>query len=249
MPSLHTMLLALLMVLIAAMYAAVGQAGASGYLAAMALLELPPDMMRTTALILNLLVSVVSTYRYIREGLFRAELFWPFIVTSIPMAFVGGWIKLKPEVYRPLVSVVLIYAAYRLVWSTLPRCQRRDEETVPLPPGQALGWGAALGLLAGITGIGGGIFLAPLLHLKCWAKSHEVSALSSAFILVNSTAGLLGQLSHRPELPTALPLWAMAVLFGGYLGAAYGARTLNPITLKRLLAGILVFSALRMVLG
>lgn len=245
----NSTLLAFLMALIAAMYAAAGQAGASGYIAVMALFGLPPNIIRTTALILNLLVSLVGTYRYTREGLFRAKLFWPFVVTSIPMAFLGGWVKLEPSVYRPIISIVLIYAAYRLVWSTLPRCQRRSNETIPLPLGQALGWGAGFGLLAGIAGIGGGIFLAPLLHLKGWAKPHEVSALSSAFILVSSTSGLLGQLSHRPELATALPLWAIAVLFGGYIGATYGTRALNPTALKRLLAGILVFSALRMVLG
>lgn len=249
MTSLVTALPGFLMFLIAAMYAAVGQAGASGYLAVMALFKFQPDIMRTTALVLNLLVSLVATSRYIRKGLLRLALFWPFIVTSIPMAFIGGRIKLDPHVYRPLIGAVLLYAAYRLVWSTLPRQQSTNDETVPLASGQALGWGALLGLLAGITGIGGGIFLSPLLHLKRWARPHEVSALSSAFILVNSTAGLLGQLTHRPTFPSALPVWAIAVLIGGYVGTEYGTRSLNPTGLKRLLAAILVFSVLRTMLG
>lgn len=249
MTSLATALPGLLMFLIAAMYAAVGQAGASGYLAVMALFKFQPDIMRSTALVLNLLVSLVATSRYIRKGLLRLALLWPFIVTSIPMAFIGGGIKLDPHVYRPLIGAVLLYAAYRLVWSTLSWHRTNEHEITPLVPGHALRWGAGLGLLAGITGIGGGIFLSPLLHLKRWARPHEVSALSSAFILFNSTAGLLGQLTHRPTFPSALPFWAIAVLIGGYVGTEYGTRYLNPTGLKLLLAAILVFSALRTMLG
>ncbi len=243
-----TALLTGLMTIIAAMYASVGQAGASGYLAAMALCGVPSNMMRTTALVLNLLVSGMGTYRYARAGLFRWELFWPFILTSIPMSFLGGRLLLDPRIYRPLVGGVLFYAAYRLVWTTLPGKQAQYDEVRPLPLTQALIWGGVLGFVAGITGIGGGIFLSPLLHLKRWAAPRQVSALSSAFILVNSTSGLLGQLSHAPQFPVALPLWALAVVVGGYIGAGYGAKMLPHLALKRLLAGILVFSALRIIL-
>jgi len=245
------LLLTFVMGCIAAMYASVGQAGASGYIAAMALFALPPAVMRPVALILNLVVSLTGTYRYARAGLFCWHLFWPFLIASIPMAFLGGQVSVSPGIYRPLIGAVLLYSAYRLVWTTLPRQQSgHGGETVqPLPIPQALLWGAGIGFVAGITGIGGGIFLSPLLHLKKWAAPKQVSALSSVFILVNSASGLLGQFSHLPALPAYLPLWIPAVIIGGYLGAGYGVKSLNQVALKRILAGILVFAALRTLLA
>ncbi len=244
------LILAFLMSGIAAMYASVGQAGASGYIAMMALWGLSPAIMRPVALILNLTVSIVGTYRYARAGLFRWSLYWPFVVTSIPMAFVGGRVRIAPEIYRVLIASVLLYSAYRLIWSTLPHQTNKVPGNVnPLPRVQALLWGAGIGFIAGITGIGGGIFLSPLLHLKRWAEPRQVSALSSAFILVNSASGLAGQLAHVPALPGFVPLWITAVLVGGYIGAGYGSQKLDQLTLKRILAGILIFAALRTLLA
>ncbi len=245
------LMLTFLMGGIAAMYASVGQAGASGYIAAMALFALPTAVMRPVALILNLSVSVIGSYRYARAGLFRWALFWPFVLTSIPLSYVGGLVTIPPEIYRPLISAILFYSAYRLVWTTLPRQhdEKGESSVQPLPIYQALLWGAGIGFVAGITGIGGGIFLSPLLHLKKWAEPKQVSALSSAFILVNSASGLLGQLTRMPALPAYVPVWMLAVIVGGYIGAGYGVKALNQVALKRILAGILAFAALRTLLA
>ncbi|MDQ3831031.1 MAG: sulfite exporter TauE/SafE family protein, partial [Candidatus Tectomicrobia bacterium] len=187
------------------LYASVGQAGGSGYLAAMALLAFPPEVMKPTALVLNILVATISTIKFSRAGYVGWPTFWPFAVTSVPAAFIGGMLPPPGSVYNVLVGGVLLYAAYRL-WRTSQGVTARDNQPPPL--WGALIIGAWIGLLAGFTGTGGGIVLGPFLLTLGWAETRHTLGLSAAINLSNSAAGLLGHLSSVMALPSAIPLWA-----------------------------------------
>ncbi len=226
----------------ALLYSSVGHAGASGYLMAMAVFGLAPAVMRPTALTLNILVALIATYKFWRAGRFSWALFWPFAATSIPFAALGGAIQLPGEYYRPLVGLILLYAA----WHFLYRPESADRPLRSPPKSIALAAGAGLGLLSGMVGVGGGIFLSPLLLLAGWGHIREVSGVAAAFILVNSIAGLLGVMSHAPALPEALPMWALAAVAGGWIGASLGAKRLQSITLQRLLAAVLVIAGIKL---
>ncbi|MBI5564120.1 MAG: sulfite exporter TauE/SafE family protein [Chloroflexi bacterium] len=230
----------------AILYSAVGQAGASGYLAAMALLSVPPTMMRPTALVLNILVAAVTTLKYYRAGHFSWSLLWPFAITSIPAAFIGGSLTLSSLIYKVVVGMVLLYAAYRLFRSTFTITLATIK---PLPIGLALLSGAGIGLLSGLTGVGGGIFLTPLLLFMNWADPRQAASISAAFILINSIAGLLGQLNSLASLPAVIPLLGTVAVIGGWIGSEYSSKRLGSQTLRRLLAGVLVIGGLKLILG
>lgn len=241
----QSILLAALILIAASLYSSVGHGGASGYLAAMALFGLAPEVMRPTALVLNLLVAAISSVQFARAGYFRSRLFWPFAAASIPLAFLGGRLTLPAPVYRQLLGFVLLFAAYRLFLSPPAR---QDSEIRAMPLALAVAIGAAIGLLSGLTGVGGGIFLSPILLVGRFAQPKETAAVSGAFIWVNSLAGLLGRLTTVSALPVPLPLWAAAAIVGGLVGAHYGSRRLAGTTLRRLLAVVLVVAAAKLVL-
>jgi hypothetical protein len=233
------------MILAAAMlYSSVGHAGASGYLAAMALLSVEPAIMKPTALCLNILVASIATYQFARAGCFSWQLFWPFAVASVPAAYIGGAITLPGEYYRPLVGTVLLVAAIRLLLAKQPIVEQEVKQPRLIV---CLVSGAGIGLLSGLTGTGGGIFLTPLLLFMGWAETKQSSGVSAAFILVNSVAALLGLFSSWQHLPSAIPLWAAAAVTGGLLGSYYGSRRLQSMTLRRLLALVLVVAGLKLV--
>jgi uncharacterized membrane protein YfcA len=239
-------LLAGLIFVAALLYSSVGHGGASGYLAAMALFELPQAVMRPTALVLNVLVSGIGTARYVRAGFFRWSSFWPYAAGSIPLAFIGGSISVPSHVYKILIGLVLIWSAVMLV----VRSRSVEAEPRHQPPLWArLGIGGAIGLLSGLTGVGGGIFLSPIILLNRWERTKTVSGIASAFILVNSIAGLLGQLSSLAALPPALPLWGGAALCGGWIGATIGSRWLNVPAIQRMLALVLVLAGAKLALA
>src|SRR5205814_7194527 len=181
-------LLAAGMLVAAFAYASVGHGGASAYIAAMALAGIAPPAMRPIALVLNILVSAIATYKFQRAGYFRWRLFWPFAVVSVPLAFVGGAITLPGHAYRILVGVILIYAAWQLWRSARAGEEMRELREPPLALAMAVG--AVLGLLAGLTGVGGGIFLSPLLLILGWAGTKQTAAVAAPFIPVNSISGL-----------------------------------------------------------
>ena len=240
-------LLAAGMLLAAFGYAAVGHGGASAYLAVMALAGVAPAEMRPVALSLNVLVSAIATYKFQRAGHFRWGLFWPFAVVSIPLAFLGGAITLPGHAYKTLVGVVLVYAAWQLWRSGRAGAELRTLRAPPLHWAMAIG--AAMGLLAGLTGVGGGIFLSPLLLMLGWAGTKETSAVAAPFILVNSIAGLAaGFASGASGLPQQFWVLAIAVLLGGWLGAEYGSRRFANPLIRRLLAIVLAFAGGKMVL-
>jgi len=236
--------LALLIFLAALLYAAVGQAGASAYLAVMALFGLSPDVMRPTALSLNILVATIAMIKFYRAGFYSWRLFLPFAATSIPAAFIGGRLSLPGSTYQVVVGLVLIYAAYRIYCGK--RQKTEHEQLKPPSLLLMLALGAGIGLISGLIGLGGGILLSPMLVNLHWADVKQTAGISAAFILVNSVAGLLGQLSSLAALPAAIPYWAAAAGIGGWIGAEYGSRRLGNQTLHRLLALVLILAAIKM---
>lgn len=234
--------------LAAVLYASVGHAGASGYLAAMALFGLAPEVMRPAALVLNILVASLAVYRYGRAGQSDFRLLAPFALAAVPAAFLGGLWTLPPAYYRPLVGAVLLLSAFHFL-RTAPGAEKADQAAHRPPLWAALLAGGLLGLLAGLTGTGGGIFLSPLLLAMGWAATRPASGTVAGFILLNSIAGLAGTSFAAADLPPALPLWAGAALGGALLGTHLGTRRLPPPGLRRMLSLVLVIAGLKMIFG
>ena len=235
---------AALIFIAALLYSAVGHAGASGYLAVMAFLGTPPATMRPTALLLNLLVATIGTVQFARAGFFRWSLFWPFALSSIPAAYLGGRLSLPGTAYRVVVGVVLVLSAARFVITL--RTPDRVTRHVSVPA--ALVIGAALGLLAGLTGVGGGIFLSPVLLLAGWADLRTTAATSVTFILANSAAGLLGQHTQLATIEAVAPAWAAAAILGGLAGSWLGSRRLPNSGLRATLAAVLLAAGCKLIL-
>lgn len=237
--------MALLMAIAAALYSSVGHGGASAYLAIMALFAIAPETMRPTALALNLVVATFAAVRFALNGQTNWRLLLAFAITAVPAAFLGGSIQLAPEAYRPLVGVVLLAAAVRLFWQPERLASRAIESPrllVTLPTG------AGLGLLAGLTGTGGGIFLSPLIILFGWEGARKTSGVAATFIVLNSAAGLLGNLASVEQLPEELPLLAGSVFAGALIGSWLGTSRLPQHRLLQALALVLVIAGLKLLL-
>jgi uncharacterized membrane protein YfcA len=240
----EVIVLSLLILAAATLYSSVGHAGASGYLAAMALFGLAPAAMKPAALCLNILVAIIATFRFRRAGCFHWPLFWPFAVASVPLAFVGGALTLPTTIYKQIVGLTLLYAAVRLLLFTRAKAEAAATRTAPFAAAALSG--GLIGLLSGLTGVGGGIFLSPLLLLMGWADTRRTAGVSAAFILVNSIAGLLGNLTNLHALPHALPYFALAAIAGGIVGSELGSRRLASATIRRLLAVVLLVAGVKM---
>ena len=227
---------------IAFLYSSVGHAGASGYIAVMSLFALAPAVIKPTALVLNILVASIGTWQFYRAGHFSWRLFWPFAVLAIPMAFVGGYVNLPTHAFKVLVGIVLLFSALRFLW-------RPSEDVVAREPSRpaAISIGAGMGLLAGLTGTGGGIFLTPLLLFMRWARTKNAAAVSALFILVNSVAGLLGNLSSTKRFPTFAIMLAVAAVVGGTAGSYFGSSRFPHTTIKRLLAVVLLIAGTKLI--
>jgi uncharacterized membrane protein YfcA len=238
-------LLSLLFFLIAAFYGAVGLGGGTGYLAVMGIVGVPPEVMRPVALTFNILVASIGTWKFIRAGYFSARLFWPIAAASIPFAFIGGLITLPGEFYRPIVGIILAYAAFRLWRVTTPVGSPIESRPV-VSAWLTLLAGALIGLTAGLVGMGGGVLLGPLLLLTGWAETRQAMGITAAFVLTNSLAGLAGRLVSVPVLPSAIFVWLPIVAVGGWLGAEFGSKRLNPLILRRLLGLVLLAGSIRM---
>ncbi|KCZ73687.1 putative permease [Candidatus Methanoperedens nitroreducens] len=237
-------LLSILIFATGLLYSSVGHAGASGYLAAMALFGLAPEVMKPTALVLNILVATIATAQFRSAGSFSWNTFWPFAMSSIPFAFIGGTISLPGSIYRPVVGIVLLFAAYRLFQYR----QQADNAIVkPVSVPVAALFGAGIGLLSGAIGVGGGIFLSPLLLFMGWAQAKQTAGVAAAFILVNSIAGIAGHLASVRFLPDAIYLWALAAVLGGIIGSGLGSRKLANATLYYLLAAVLVIAGAKFI--
>lgn len=227
------------------LYSSVGHAGASGYLAAMALFGLTPEVMKPTALTLNILVAAIATIQFYRAGHFSWKIFWPFAISSIPFAFIGGAMSLPGNIYKQIVGIILLFAAYHLF---MQRQSAIVNSTRPLPVTAAIIAGAGIGLLSGAVGVGGGIFLTPLILFMGWAGAKQTASVSAAFILMNSISGLAGHISSVRSLPSEIYLWAFVALLGGIIGSGLGSRKFANPTLYSLLAVVLVFAGVKFIL-
>jgi uncharacterized membrane protein YfcA len=234
---------------VAALYSTVGHAGASGYLAVMALLGVAPATMRPTALALNLVVATLATWRFWRAGWIRWSVLAPFVVASVPCAYLGGRIQLPVPGYRALVGVVLLAAAAVLWWRARGGELTLVERDVAVPRPVAVTSGAAIGLLSGLTGTGGGIFLSPLLLFAGWAGPRGAAGLAAPFIWLNSLAGLVGVHWATGSLHPHLPWFVAAVLVGGWIGTMLGLTRLPRAGLLRALSVVLVIAGGKLILA
>jgi uncharacterized membrane protein YfcA len=240
--------LALLFFATAVLYASVGQAGGSGYLAAMAFFGLASDVTKPTALMLNVLVATIAAVGFYRAGHFSWPTLWPFAVGSAPFAVLGGALQLPEHLFGPLVGSILLVGALFLALRPGGRGRRRESGERPVPVLPGLGLGAFIGLLSGLTATGGAIFLSPLLLFTGWGEPRRTAGVAAVFIWVNSLAGLAGNYASVQTLPVGIVPWAFAAGAGGVVGSQLGSRILPETVLRRVLAAILVIAGVKLVL-
>lgn len=243
----ETVSLAAAFLVIALVYAAVGQAGASGYIAAMALAGFTPLAMKTTALALNLLVASIGTVMFLKAGRLSLRNVWPFAILGFPFSLLGGAVQLPEDIYYPAVGVVLILSALQMGRTAL-RARTSAPETVVVPPfGAALATGAVIGFVSGTTGTGGGVFLAPVILSMNWGTAQQTAATTAVYNLMNSGAALIGAFAAWDNIPTTLPVWLVAVAAGGTVGAFIGSQYLPDRWLRGILAALLLVSGIKLV--
>lgn len=238
----NILLFLLILPIVSFFYASVGHGGASGYLALMALFSITPELMKPTALLLNLFVAAIAFYYYYKEGFFNKKLFFYFAIASIPMSFLGGFIEVDASIYKKVLAVLLIFAVLKM----LNVFGKESVVIKDIKLWQGLLVGGAIGFFSGLIGIGGGIILSPVILLLHWGKMKEAAAVSALFIWVNSASGLIGQLSSGVSLDIqSFGLVAIA-LVGGFFGAYFGSKKINNQTLRYVLAFVLVLASVKL---
>ncbi|MCC6600105.1 MAG: sulfite exporter TauE/SafE family protein [Crocinitomicaceae bacterium] len=235
-------LFVLLLFFAAFLYASVGHGGASGYLALMALFSFSPTVMKSSALVLNIFVSLISFYQYYKGGHFKWKLFWPFIITSIPASFLGAYITLDALIYKRILGILLIFSVLRLMGII----GRESIELRDINRKGALVFGAIIGLFSGMIGIGGGIILSPVILLLHWGNMKQTAAVSALFIFVNSVSGLSALLMNGIALDKLVYLWLLIAVAGGAAGAYFARRKFSDNLLKFLLAGVLMVASVKL---
>lgn len=233
--------LLLFLAIIAFLYSSVGHGGASGYLAVMAIMGVAPAIMKPSALVMNLAVSLFSFIGFYRAGHFKLKLFLPFAIASVPLAYLGGSMTLSDAIYKKILAVCILISIARLLF----QFRQNQEETKPISIWAGLVSGGAIGLISGMIGIGGGIVLSPIMLLMRWATLKQTAAVSALFIFVNSLSGLYGQMQKGGIQVTDNFQWSVAAtIVGGLLGSYYGSQKFNVPTLRYLLAlGLVIASA------
>lgn len=233
-----------ILIVVAFLYASIGHGGASGYLALMALFSVDPAFMRSSALILNLFVAGIAFISYYKGGYFKSRILLPFIITSIPFAYLGSSLSVDPRTYKIILGVLLFIAVLRMLI-----LKPKEKENTKLPPFiPALLIGALLGLFSGMIGIGGGIILSPILILLGWASLKEAAAVSALFIFLNSASGLLGVYQTGIESNPQIYFWIVAALMGGFLGSFAGSYKFSSMRLQYILALVLIVASFKLFL-
>ena len=229
-------------VVAAILYSSVGHGGASGYLAVMALFGLEPALMKPAALTMNIFVTVLVLSRLNKAGHFNWRLFTPFVITSMPMAFIGGAYTIDSSLYKIIVGLALLLAVLRMVWRSHDDYELRTPSIVV-----AMFVGGLLGFISGLTGVGGGIFLSPLLLFFHWTNMRGSAAIAAGFILLNSIAGLAGFATTGQPWPEGITILVVAALAGGIIGSELNVRSLAPVQLRKALAIVLVIAGIKMI--
>jgi len=234
---------------ISMLYGSVGHGGASGYIAIMSLMSFAPETIKPLALSMNILVAGLGFFQYWKRGFFKAKIFWPFAIASVPCAFIGGSLQLDPQIYKYVLALFLFLAGLKFLWP------KRQNETKVREASliASIILGAIIGFISGLIGIGGGIILSPILLLLSWSKPKETAGISALFILLNSIAGLIGfGIADLPSISWSdsyalftLPILWLVVSIGGSIGSFLGARRLKEIHIKRLLGLVLLVASLK----
>lgn len=233
-----------LLFIVAFLYASVGHGGASGYLALMALFSIAPDVMKPTALLLNLFVSLTAFVQFYRGGFFRLKLFLPLALASIPFAFLGGLIAVDAAVYKQILGWILFIPVIRFLFFSNVVVKEQEQISWLL----AIIIGAVIGFLSGLIGIGGGIILSPILLLLRWADMKQTAAISALFIFVNSLSGLAGQLTKGIQFTSDMYLYVAIAFAGGLIGGHFGSVKWKQGVLKYVLATVLLIAAVKLLL-
>ena len=233
-----------LLFFVAFLYSSVGHGGASGYLALMAIFSIAPEVMKPTALLLNLFVSLTSFIQFYRGKHFVWKIFWPLALASIPLAFLGGMMVLDGSVYKKILGVFLLFAAARFLFFANTPADKLKKANI----GLSMASGGAIGFFSGLIGIGGGIILSPVLLFLKWTDQKQTAAISALFIFVNSLSGLAGQLTKGIRFSAGM-IWYVVIAFaGGLLGAYFGALRFRQTWLKNILAVVLLMAAYKLLL-
>lgn len=228
---------------VAFLYASVGHGGASGYLALMALFNFAPPVMKSSALLLNIFVSLIAFVQYYRSGYFKWKLFLPFAVTSIPAAFIGASITVDAVIYKKILGIILIFPILRLLGLFNTESDELKDTNIVI----ALIVGALIGFLSGMLGIGGGIILSPVILLLHYGNMKQTASVSALFIFVNSIAGFTSLLSKGITIEKAVYIWLLVAVTGGLLGAYWGSKKWNNLWLKRVLAIVLCIASFKLI--
>ena len=242
MESTHLYLFFIILPIISFLYASVGHGGASGYLALMALFSFSPEVMKPTALLLNLFVAGISFYHYYKQGFFNRKLFLSFAIASIPMAFLGGMVEVDATLYKKILGVLLFFAVLKM----LNVFGKESEDVKEVKIWQGLIIGGLIGFFSGLIGIGGGIILTPIILLLHWGNMKQAAAVSALFIWVNSAAGLIGQVSTGITFSSQSFLMVAIAIVGGFLGAYLGSKRFSQTKLKQLLAIVLIMASIKL---
>jgi uncharacterized membrane protein YfcA len=234
----------ILLPVVSFLYSSVGHGGASGYLALMALFSFPTEVMKPTALILNLFVSGIAFFYYFKEGYFNKKLFFYFALTSIPFAYLGGTLEVDATLYKIILSILLIFAVLKM----LNVFGKDHHEIREIRLWQGLLIGSVIGFFSGLIGIGGGIILTPVILILHWGKMKEAAAVSALFIWVNSASGLIGQISIGVEIPIELYGLIAIAIAGGILGGYLGSKRINNLHLRYVLAIVLAIASVKLLM-
>lgn len=243
---LTTVSISALLFLGAILYTSVGHAGSSIYVAIMAFFGLETTTIKPTALVLNILVSSFTSFRFLKAKLVDFKLLLPLLVGAIPLAFVGGGIDLPSKVYKSIIGILLLISG--LTFLLRKNATREIEPKLPAPLISVL-LGAAIGFTAGITGTGGGIFLSPIVLFLSWTTVKKTSGTAAVFILCNSISGLLGHLSSVKAVPGEVLIYAIAVLGGAIIGTQFGITRFSNNAVKRALGIVLLIAGTKLALG
>ncbi len=235
-----------LFLLVAMLYSSVGHAGASGYLAIMALLSFSPDIIKPTSLVLNVVVASIASFKFIKGGFFDKKIFVSFIITSVPMSFLGGYLSISPQYFKLFAGIFLVVSAVLLLARAL--IKNADTPYKSMPPYLGLILGAVIGLISGLIGVGGGIFLSPIIIMANWTSVKNASGIAALFILFNSLSGLAGHLSAFSLISTNIGYWIVAVIIGGFVGSYLGTSKLSNKVIMTCLFFVLLTAGLKFIL-